>query len=105
MPFTRRDNIFRAGVNFIDKRGIFVRFTGSYVHQRFSDTPVTDLPRSNFFVGDFSIAYEFAGKRGRLGLVVGNAFDQSFGMVLEELTVEPILPRRTALTTLQWRLF
>jgi hypothetical protein len=34
-----------------------------------------------------------------------NAFDRTFGLVLEGLSVDPVLPRRQALLSLRWRMF
>jgi hypothetical protein len=103
--FTRHDNLLRAGVNLIHERGIFLRVTGSYVRQRFTDTPVTTLPRSNVALADVLVGYEFARKRGRLTLQVGNAFNERFGTVLEGLSIDTFLPRRTAFLAMRWRLF
>lgn len=103
--FDRYDNLFRGGVNFIHERGIFVRFTGSHVRQRFTDTIVPSLPRSSFALADLTVTYEFARKRARLNLQVSNAFNEQFGLALEGLSVDSILPRRRALLTMRWRLF
>jgi hypothetical protein len=102
--FDRYDNLLRGGLNFIHERGIFVRFTGSHVRQRFTDTIVPSLPRSSFALADLTVAYEFARKRARLNLQVSNAFDEQFGLAVEGLSVESIRPRRRALLTMRWRL-
>jgi hypothetical protein len=103
--FDRNDNLLRAGVNVIHERGLFARLTVSQVTQRFRDTAVTDLPRSSFALADLEIGYEFAAKRGRVNLRMTNAFDRTFGLVLEGLSVDPVLPRRQALLSLRWRMF
>lgn len=103
--FDRSDNLLRGGVNFIHPRGLFVRMSVSQVTQRFTDTTVVGLPRSDFALVDLDITYEFAGKHGRLNFNVSNAFDQAFELVLEGLSVDELLPRRRALLTLRWRLF
>jgi tetratricopeptide (TPR) repeat protein len=105
VAFDRYDNLLRAGVNVIHERGLFVRMSVSQVTQRFTDTTVTDLPRSTFAVADLNVAYEFAAKRGRLNFRVTNAFDEAFGVVLEGLSVDGLLPRRRALLTMRWRVF
>jgi hypothetical protein len=92
-------------VNFIHPRGLFVRVTGSHVVQRFAESPVTSLPRSNFGLADLSVGYEFAHKRGRLSLQVTNALDEEFGVALEGLSIDTILPRRRALLSMRWRPF
>ena len=103
--FDRYDNLLRGGLNIIHERGIFVRLTGSYVTQRFTNTPVTQLPDSGFALADLAVTYEFARKRGRVSLQVSNAFDEQFGIALEGLSVDALRPRRRAYASMRWRLF
>lgn len=103
--FNRHDNLVRAGVNLIHPGGIFARFSGTFITQRFSDTPVTGLPRSTFFLGDFNLGYEFANKRGQFALTVRNAFDRRFATIVEGVTVTPLLPERRVFAGLRWRVW
>lgn len=104
-PFDRYDNVARGGVNFIHPRGLFFRLTASHVTQRFTDTPIPDLPRSNFMLVDADATYEFAGKRGLASLRISNAFDRRFASVIEGLTIDAFLPDRRAVASLRWRLW
>lgn len=101
--FLRTDNKVRVGVNFVHERGFFARIATSYVTQRFSDTPVTDLPRSGFGLADLDLRYEFADRRGALTFTVDNLFERRFNAVVEGLSVERIRPDRRALLQFRWR--
>jgi cytochrome c-type biogenesis protein CcmH/NrfG len=103
--FARYDNLARIGVNAIHPRGVFVRLTASHVSQRFTDTGIPGLPRSNFALADLEISYEFAGKRGVASLQLTNAFDREFAAVIEGITVDRIAPYRRAVASLRWRLW
>jgi hypothetical protein len=103
--FDRDDNLLRAGLNVIHPAGIFVRFTASHLRQRFKNTPVTGLPQSSFVLADFSVGYEFAGKRGRADVILTNAFDRRFDAVIEGLSIDTFQPNRRALASLRWRLW
>lgn len=103
--FIRTDNLVRVGVNLVHERGVLGRLSGSYITQRFGRTHVTDLPRSSFVVVDLDLVYEFAGKRGRLSLVVANLFDRRFATVIEGLSLDRLRPDQRALLTFRWRLF
>lgn len=103
--FARYDNLARIGVNAIHPRGLFVRITGSHVWQRFADTKISGLPRSNFVVADLEINYEFGAKRGLAGLQLTNAFDRQFATVIEGISIETITPHRRAIASLRWRLW
>ena len=103
--FDRYDNLLRGGINVIHERGVFVRLTASHVMQRFTDSIVSSLPRSNFGLVDLGVTYEFAQKRGRLNFQLTNAFNERFALALEGYSVDTIQPRRRALLTMRWRLF
>lgn len=103
--FDRYDNLLRGGINVIHERGIFVRVTGSYVTQRFTNTPATDLPKSSFALADLFVTYEFAQKRGRVSLQLSNAFDERFGVALEGLSIDSLRPQRRAYLSMRWRVF
>lgn len=103
--FDRYDNLARVGVNVIDPRGWFLRLTGSHVTQRFTKTPIADLPRSTFFLLDLDASYEFAGKRGVASLRVSNTFDRDFATVVEGLTIGAFIPDRRAVLSVRWRLW
>ena len=103
--FDRGDNLLRGGINLIHPRGIFVRVTASHLTQRFSNTAITDLPRSAFALMDADVSYEFAGKRGLAQLVLTNAFDRRFDAVVEGLSINRFLPERRAVASLRWRLW
>jgi tetratricopeptide (TPR) repeat protein len=101
----RNDNLTRVGINAIHPRGIFFRVAGSHVTQRFANTLITGLPRSDFTLVDLRLAYEFAGKRGLLSLDVANALDERFEAVIENLSIDSFLPRRRVVAELRWRLW
>jgi tetratricopeptide (TPR) repeat protein len=103
--FDRDDHLSRLGVNLIHPRGVFVRLTGNYVVQRFRHTPVTELPRSSFPIGDLDVSYEFGGKRGLLNLHLSNAFNRRFATIVEGLSIDPFTPRRRAVLSARWRLW
>ena len=103
--FDRYDNLARAGVNLIHPRGFFAKLTGSYVTQRFTDTPIAGLTSSSFALVDLDLAYEFAGKRGLASLQVTNAFDRDFATAIEGLAIDDFLPDRRVLLSLRWRLW
>jgi Tfp pilus assembly protein PilF len=103
--FDRIDNLARVGVNLIDPRGFFLRVTGSHVTQRFTDTAITDLPRSGFFIVDVDASYEFAGKRGVASFRLSNAFDREFSTVVDGLSINPFIPDRRAVASVRWRLW
>ena len=103
--FDRVDNLARVGVNLIHPRGVFLRVTGSHISQRFSDSLVTNLPRSNFVLADVEANYEFAGKRGLASLAVTNVFDRDFAAVVEGVSVDLFRPGRRAILSLRWRLW
>jgi outer membrane receptor protein involved in Fe transport len=103
--FDRYDNLTRVGVNAIHPRGVFFRVAGSHVTQRFANTQVSGLPRSGFTLVDLRVAYEFAGKRGLLSLDVANAFNERFDAVIENLSIDSVLPRRRVVAELRWRLW
>jgi tetratricopeptide (TPR) repeat protein len=103
--FDRYDNLARLGLNFIHPRGFSFRVTGSHISQRFTDTRITDLPRSNFVLVDLEAGYEFAGKRGLATVRVQNALDRRFSSVIENVSIDPFLPDRRGLLTLRWRLW
>jgi hypothetical protein len=103
--FDRYDNLARLGINLIHPRGFFLRLTGSYVTQRFTDTSIADLPRSDFLLMDVDASYEFAGKRGLASLRVTNALDRSFSTVIESVTIDAFIPDRRAVATFRWRLW
>ncbi len=103
--FDRYDNLARLGFNFIHPRGLFFRVTGSHVTQRFTDTSIVDLPRSNFVLVDAEVTYEFAGKRGLATFRLSNAFDRRFSSVIEGVSIDPFLPERRGLLTVRWRLW
>ena len=102
--FIRTDNKIRAGINFVHERGFFARVAASYVTQGFTDTPVSDLPRSGFGLADLDLRYEFADRRGALTFTVDNLFDRRFNAVVEGLSVERIRPDRRALLQFRWRI-
>lgn len=103
--FDRADNLLRAGINLIHPARVFIRFTASHLTQRFRNTAVAGLPRSSFALADFSLGYEFAGKRGRADLVLTNAFDRRFDAVIEGLSIDTFQPNRRAVASLRWRLW
>jgi tetratricopeptide (TPR) repeat protein len=103
--FDRFDNLLRLGVNLIHPRGFFARVTGSHITQRFTDTPVTDLPRSSFVLVDVEATYEFAAKRGLVTFRLKNAFDRQFSSVFENVSIDPFLPDRRGVLTFRWRLW
>jgi tetratricopeptide (TPR) repeat protein len=103
--FDRYDNLTRLGLNVIHPAGIFFRLTGSYVTQRFTNTPATDLPRSSFMLADVDASWEFAHKRGRLELELTNAFNRAFSSVIETINTEPFFPHRRATLSFRWRLW
>lgn len=103
--FDRYDNLARIGINLIHPKGLFFRLTGSHVTQRFTDTVITDLPRSTFVLVDVATIYEFAGKRGLASLRISNAFDRQFASVIEGLTIDAFIPDRRAVASLRWRLW
>jgi outer membrane receptor protein involved in Fe transport len=103
--FDRYDNLARVGLNVIHPSGVFLRITGSHVTQRFAETIVEGLPRSGFTLADLSLGYEFAGKRGLATFQVTNAFDERFDAVIENLSIDALLPRRRALASVRWRLW
>jgi hypothetical protein len=103
--FDRYDNLARAGINLIHPRGLFLRLAAGHVRQRFGSTSVRGLPASSFAVGDLRFEYEFASKRGLASLEVTNALDQRFDSVVENLVVDPLLPRRRVVAALRWRLW
>jgi hypothetical protein len=103
--FARYDNVARLGLNVIHPAGIFIRVTASHVSQRFTETPLTDLPRSNFALLDLNATYEFAGKRGLANLRISNAFDRRFASIIEGLTIDAFIPDRRAFASLRWRLW
>lgn len=104
-PFNRTDNLLRAGIKFNHERGYFVRVTASHVFQRFSDTVVTELPKSSFALLDVIATKEIAGKRGSVTLQVTNAFDTAFGLSLDGLSIDRFQPRRQVFLFSRWRLF
>jgi tetratricopeptide (TPR) repeat protein len=103
--FDRYDNLARVGFNVIHPTGLFVRATASHVTQQFENSAVPGLPRSGFSLADLSVGYEFAGKRGLATLQVTNAFDERFDAIIENLSIDALLPRRRALASLRWRLW
>jgi tetratricopeptide (TPR) repeat protein len=103
--FDRHDNLFRVGINVIHPKGFFVRGVASHVTQRFANTAVTGLPRSTFTLADVRVAYEFAGKRGLASLEMTNAFNERFNAVIENLSIDGLLPRRRVLASLRWRVW
>ncbi len=105
MAFDRYDNLARIGINLLHPKGVFFRITGSHVTQRFTDTLITNLPRSNFVLVNADATYEFAGKRGLASLRISNVFDRQFAAVIEGLTIDAFIPDRRAVASLRWRLW
>ena len=103
--FDRYDNLARLGVNVIHPRGLFVRAALSHVTQRFMNTIVPGLPRSGFNLADLQVGYEFAGKRGMASVRLNNAFNTRFDAIIEGISIDPFLPRRSFIASLRWRLW
>lgn len=102
--FDRTDNRIRVGINFIHERGLLARVSTSYVTQRFSNSPVRELPQSGFALTDLDLRYEFAGKRGLFRFTVTNVFNRSFIAAVEGLSIDRLRPDRRALVSLRWRI-
>jgi len=103
--FDQYDNVARVGLNLIHPRGLFLRVTASHVTQRFVNSEVSGLPRSGFALADFSLGYEFAGKRAYASIGMTNALNARFNAVIEGLSIDRFEPRRRVLATVRWRLW
>src|SRR5262249_27690467 len=96
-------NLARVGINMIHPSSLALRVTVSHVLQRFTNSPISDLPRSSFALVDVSAGYEFAAKRGLVTFGMTNAFDRQFETVTENISVDSFIPQRRAVLSFRWR--
>ncbi|PWT82769.1 MAG: hypothetical protein C5B57_08150 [Blastocatellia bacterium] len=101
--FDRYDNLARVGINMIHPSSLALRVTVSHVLQRFTNSAISDLPRSTFALVDVSAGYEFAAKRGLVTFGMTNAFDRQFETVTENVSVDPFIPQRRGVLSFRWR--
>jgi hypothetical protein len=103
--YDRHDNVATAGVNFIHRRGVFVRLTTTMVSQQFVHSVISGLPDTTFRLLDAQASYELPRKRGTLTLRIDNLLNENFNAVIEGLSLQPWLPRRSALLTFRVRVY